>query len=75
MATINGLSVSVASIHFYYLAATYLGSHIHYVVYTYIYMYLDTGSGSHLGAVWKSYKPLHMAEECCDVHPIHLTGE
>jgi hypothetical protein len=34
-----------------------------------------TGSGSHLGAVWKSYKPLHMAEECCDVHPIHLTGD
>ena len=39
------------------------------------YLHVDTGSGSHLDTVWKSYTPLHMAEECCEIHPINLTGE
>ena len=45
---------------------------ISYIIYIYI---IDTGSSSHLDTIMKSYTPLKMAGEICDIRQINLTGE
>jgi hypothetical protein len=34
-----------------------------------------TGTGGHLNALMKSYKPLDLVEACCEVRPINLSGD